>query len=905
MNTVNLEAEKSVLGAILIDPSKLKKVRDIISWKDFSDSTNQWVFRCMEWLDKQDIEVDIITLTDAMKKAGVYETIGSAYPLELTEHTPTSARVLDYAKIVKSCSDARKMGDIVSQASHIASEGGDIDEAVKKIKEKLNEVNNLGGKSNKYQVVSMAEFSEEAKARFDNWGKLQGISTGFPSLDSLTLGLVGGELIIIAGATSRGKLERVSEIVPTPTGDRRFGDLKVGDYVFGSNGKPTMVTGVFPNGMMDIYRVHMSDNSYLDVGKEHLWTLQRKNRPDRVLSTADLIKKIPSRGYTIPTVEPLEYSDTHTPADPYLVGLYIADGSFKFRQATITKKSGSVVDYISTIDEPKRRDEYEGHCGRFIFMAESKLSRYIKSCGLSEVKSAGKFIPQEWFTKSYEIRLRLIRGLMDGDGSYLLKRGQKHRTMMYHTASEQLANDFVRLVTSCGWVAVKGVVKHKKGNYSRVSLRSTRFTNPFLKSKEADIWRPLDKEEKRRPVKVELVGREEAMCIKVAAEDQLYVGDTRFHIVTHNTLLAMNIANNIAKTGKRVLFVTLEMTHAELTSRYMYINGGADSRDYKTVALNTLFQQNDELDWRDIDGLIKNAKERLDVDLVIIDHLHYFSRDTVNTAEDLGRITKEFKKNAIRYNIPIILISHIRKMAKDEQLSGESLRGCLPFDEKVMTDRGEIRIKDIKAGDKIISTTEDLKKTIEPVTAKWETGSKLIYRITLEDGRSIRVSGSHRILTLFGYTRAENLFAGDYVFVHKSPKVNKRRSGLTELKVTRVEALEEMLTYDLEIATTHNYAVNGVVTHNSSLIAQDSDIVLLVDRDPKTNEMGVMIDKNRNRGKLSDRTKDWNGQSDREVNTVFLEFNSTKLRDPKTLPEGISELFPGAKVVPITNKEKE
>lgn len=576
MNTVNLEAEKSVLGAILIDPSKLKKVRDIISWKDFSDSTNQWVFRCMEWLDKQDIEVDIITLTDAMKKAGVYETIGSAYPLELTEYTPTSARVLDYAKIVKSCSDARKMGDIVSQASHIASEGGDIDEAVKKIKEKLNEVNNLGGKSNKYQVVSMAEFSEEAKARFDNWGKLQGISTGFPSLDSLTLGLVGGELIIIAGATSRGK-----------------------------------------------------------------------------------------------------------------------------------------------------------------------------------------------------------------------------------------------------------------------------------------------------------------------------------------SLLAMSIANNVAKRGKRVLFVTLEMTHAELTSRYMYINGGADSRDYKTVALNTIFQQNDELDWKDIDGLIKNAKERLDVDLVIIDHLHYFSRDTVNTSEDLGRITKEFKKNAIRYNIPIILISHIRKMAKDEQLSGESLRGCLPFDEKVTTDRGEIPIKDIKAGDKIISTTEDLKKTIEPVTAKWETGSKLIYRITLEDGRSIRVSGSHRILTLFGYTRAENLFAGDYVFVHKSPKVNKRRSGLTELKVTRVEALEEMLTCDLEIATTHNYAVNGVVTHNSSLIAQDSDIVLLVDRDPKTNEMGVMIDKNRNRGKLSDRTKDWNGQSDREVNTVFLEFNSTKLRDPKTLPEGISELFPGAKVVPITNKEKE
>lgn len=141
------------------------------------------------------------------------------------------------------------------------------------------------------------------------------------------------------------------------------------------------------------------------------------------------------------------------------------------------------------------------------------------------------------------------------------------------------------------------------------------------------------------------------------------------------TTLAMNIANRVAIRGNTVLFVTLEMTHAQLTSRYMYINGG-ETEDYENASMNTVFQKNDELNWQDIDGLIAKAKEEIDVDLVVIDHLHYFSRELEKLAEDLGRITKEIKKNAIRYNIPVILISHVRKGPKaTEAATIEDLRG--------------------------------------------------------------------------------------------------------------------------------------------------------------------------------------------------------------------------------------
>lgn len=140
------------------------------------------------------------------------------------------------------------------------------------------------------------------------------------------------------------------------------------------------------------------------------------------------------------------------------------------------------------------------------------------------------------------------------------------------------------------------------------------------------------------------------------------------------TTLAMNMANQIALDGHRVLFVTLEMTHVELTSRYMFINGG-DNEDYLTVAAHTIFQENDELDWQDIDGLIANAREQLQVDLVIIDHLHYFTRELENVAEDLGRITKELKKNAKRHDIPVLLISHVRKTFNDKEATMDDLRG--------------------------------------------------------------------------------------------------------------------------------------------------------------------------------------------------------------------------------------
>lgn len=127
--------------------------------------------------------------------------------------------------------------------------------------------------------------------------------------------------------------------------------------------------------------------------------------------------------------------------------------------------------------------------------------------------------------------------------------------------------------------------------------------------------------------------------------------------------MAINIAERLAKSGHTVMFVTLEMTIKELGSRFEQVHGA------RVDDLDILYQKNDELDWKDVDGLIANAKEN-GAEIVFIDHLHYFVRDTEHQNESLAMISKEIKKNAIRHNIPIVLLAQTRKGAKDKEEYG-------------------------------------------------------------------------------------------------------------------------------------------------------------------------------------------------------------------------------------------
>lgn len=140
------------------------------------------------------------------------------------------------------------------------------------------------------------------------------------------------------------------------------------------------------------------------------------------------------------------------------------------------------------------------------------------------------------------------------------------------------------------------------------------------------------------------------------------------------SLLCLNIAANLVMKDHAVGFITLEMTRPEIGSRLKRILGDENASLVGGVIVN----KSDRMSWRSVETFLKKAKENWNIEVLFIDHLHYFARNLENQAEELGLITQEFKHLAIKYNIPIVLISHTRKtdnMGKERAATMNDLRG--------------------------------------------------------------------------------------------------------------------------------------------------------------------------------------------------------------------------------------
>lgn len=119
------------------------------------------------------------------------------------------------------------------------------------------------------------------------------------------------------------------------------------------------------------------------------------------------------------------------------------------------------------------------------------------------------------------------------------------------------------------------------------------------------------------------------------------------------SLFAMNVAQNVyATTQQPVLIVNLELTRAQAVQRFYNLSG--KEHDYAGI----LIQKAPAVTYKDIDVLMKKAKEE-GVCLVVIDHLHFFSRSADNQTQELSRIMKHFKECAVENDLPVILLSHV------------------------------------------------------------------------------------------------------------------------------------------------------------------------------------------------------------------------------------------------------
>lgn len=403
------------------------------------------------------------------------------------------------------------------------------------------------------------------------------IPTGIDVLDHHILGCGGvplgrvGEIFSDAGA---GKAQPCDEPVLTPTGWVPIGSLEPGDFVIGSDGNQTKVIGVYPQGRRKVFRIETSDGASTRACAEHLWSVRTQNHERRgqaakVRSTADLRSdllqgRIPWR---LPMVKAVQLPDRDLPVDPYLLGVLLGDGCLSSGALASNQETDVVDRCLARLPE--------GDCGSWDgstlrirkavrthradgALEASRTREALHEAGLMGKGSHEKFVPSDYLYGSETQRRQLLRGLLDTDGHVA-----SAHCIEYSTTSPELALAVEWLARSLGGQARtvertthythKG--EQREGRLSfRVYLRVP-GPAPVSSAKHLARYTAPEKLVRRLTAIVE-DGVAECVCIKVAAEDSLYV--TQDLIVTHNTSLGAQLCGAFQAAGGSAIYMETE-----------------------------------------------------------------------------------------------------------------------------------------------------------------------------------------------------------------------------------------------------------------------------------------------------------------------------------------------------------
>lgn len=211
----NVDAEKSLLGAVLIDEETLADISENVTVKDFYEKRHSIIYGGMMRLYEKHSPVDLLTLTDELKRKDELDIVGgSAYLTELTNYVPTSAHAEAYAKLVSQKAVRRRL---IKASAEIAEFGYDEETTTQELLEKAEaELFSVSDQSLKQDLVSIESILTESFDRMEelhrNKGQLRGVRTGYRDLDNMTAGLQRSDLIILAARPAMGKTTLVTNL---------------------------------------------------------------------------------------------------------------------------------------------------------------------------------------------------------------------------------------------------------------------------------------------------------------------------------------------------------------------------------------------------------------------------------------------------------------------------------------------------------------------------------------------------------------------------------------------------------------------------------------------------------------------------------------------------------------------
>ena len=643
----NLQAEQSLLGAMLLSRDAIAAAVETCGAEDFYKPAHGHVFEAITTLYSQGEPVDPLTVGDVLARAGLLEAIGGLPSLTaLQADTPATANAGRYARIVEEHALLRRLIGVAGEIAELGySVPDDVAATVDRAESLVFQIaERRVTDSLKPLKVLLEESLDRLSALFSRQETITGVPTGYRDLDEHLSGLQPSALTIVGARPAMGKALALDTPIPTPAGWATMGDLVVDDEVLDRTGRPCRVAYLSPiRTNRSCYRVEFDDGSCIVADADHQWLVWASTGHDtvpghdtgsdpapRVVTTAEMLAAgLLAAGerprWAVPLAAPLDLPELALPIDPYLLGRRLGEPADRAGQPGVACTHGDLDGDV--------------------------LPR----------------IPSLYLRSSTAQRRELLQGIVETAGTM----GGSGEVEVC-VDDEILACQVRELVCSLG--LGPGAVRRPS-----VTVGGGRRSGGWALSWPAEEAAAAGGGRAIRAITP--VPSVPVRCITVDSPSHLYLAGESM-IPTHNTAFALGIAAHASMVARvPTLVFSLEMSHAELTQRLLVSearvhgnrirNGQLHESDWPKIsnAIGRLgeaplfIDDNPNVTVMEVRAKARRMKAKDGLGLILVDYLQLMTgrSSAENRQVEVSEISRGLKILARELEVPVVALSQLSR----------------------------------------------------------------------------------------------------------------------------------------------------------------------------------------------------------------------------------------------------
>lgn len=698
--------EEAVLGALMLDREALPIVMDILRPDSFYLESHQLIYRAVIKLFERSNPVDLLTVTEELRKSGELDKVGGGYYLvELTNRVASSANIEYHARIIAQKHIQRELIGVSTKTIKMAYEDTtDVFDLLDEAEKGLFAItqNNLSKTFESMGTLSSKVLKqiEELSEKVDG---LTGVPTGFTDLDRLTSGWQPSDLIILAARPGMGKcLAKGTKVLLCNGQSKKVEELLVGELLLGDDSTPRKILNL-ATGIEPMYRIRQSNGIDYCVNESHILCLLNSNNEVVEISVKAYLE-LPeaSRQNLFGYKTAIELPEKKLPCDPYLYGIFSGGNWFE-----------CIHNEKIPVNHPPQTPSSEELS--FLNPAQERQTAApnpnedLFALPITTPYASNK-IPEVYLLNTQKHRRAILAGWMDA------------AAQIQDNQAELILKNACILPQIKWLCASLGLAVHVRTEYipsdfsgfSKLAYR-LRITGDFKEIPTKIIQIPPFHGTPAQNLC-------STICVTPEGPGRYYGfeldGNGRFLLedltVSHNTSLILAMALNAAKDfNKGVALFSLEMANTQLVSRLISMEAeipGSKMRsgkleDYEWQQLQTTVEKLSQIPVfiDDTPGInifelrakCRRLKMQHDIQLIIIDYLQLMTgasenNRNANREQEIAGISRALKGMAKELNVPVIALSQlsraveVRGGAKRPQLSDLRESGSIEQDADIV-----------------------------------------------------------------------------------------------------------------------------------------------------------------------------------------------------------------------------